>query len=140
MAGCKPRTFGVVGSHRTVPQPVQQLRQKTFDFSFWNWVVNSILMRDFNQCALVPQKLFLDKSAIILFHQMMKISLKHLAKWNGNFFKKMGQPRPFFVYFRSFQTKITNFYYKYMWKMSVQYMVPGFEPTTFGTWLSSHNH
>ena len=28
----------------------------------------------------------------------------------------MGQPRPFFVYFRSFQTTITNFYNKYMWK------------------------
>ena len=25
-------------------------------------------------------------------------------------------------------------------KMSIQYMVPGFELTTFGTWVSSHNH
>ena len=25
-------------------------------------------------------------------------------------------------------------------KMSIQYKVLGFEPTTFGTWLSSHNH
>ena len=24
--------------------------------------------------------------------------------------------------------------------MSIQYTVPGFEPTTFGTWVSSHNH
>ena len=24
--------------------------------------------------------------------------------------------------------------------MSIQYMVPGFEPMTFGTWVSSHNH
>ena len=27
-----------------------------------------------------------------------------------------------------------------MWKMSIQYMVLGFEPTTFGTWVSSHDH
>ena len=29
-----------------------------------------------------------------------------------------------------------------MWKnvMSIQYTVPGFESTTFGTWVSSHNH
>ena len=25
-------------------------------------------------------------------------------------------------------------------KMSIQYMVPGFELTTFGTWVFSHNH
>ena len=112
MAGCKPRTFGVVGSHSSVPQPVQQLRQKTFDFSFWNWVVNSILMRDFNQyrCTLVPQKLFLDKSAIILFHQMMKISLKHLAKWNGNFFlKKWANPGLFLFIFGLFKQKLQIF-------------------------------
>ena len=31
-----------------------------------------------------------------------------------------------------------NFNNKYMWKMmSIQYTVPGFEPTTFGTWVSS---
>ena len=28
-----------------------------------------------------------------------------------------------------------NFYNKY-----IQYTVPGFEPTTFGTWVSSHHH
>ena len=28
----------------------------------------------------------------------------------------MGQPQPLFVYFRSFQTNITNIYNKYMWK------------------------
>ena len=27
-----------------------------------------------------------------------------------------------------------------MWKMSIQYTVLGFEPTTFRTWVSSHNH
>ena len=33
-----------------------------------------------------------------------------------------------------------NFCNKYMWKMSIQYMVPRFEPMTFGMWVSSHNH
>ena len=28
----------------------------------------------------------------------------------------------------------------YIWKFSIQYMVPGFEPTTFRTSVSSHNH
>ena len=27
-----------------------------------------------------------------------------------------------------------------MWKMSIQYTVPGFKLTTFGTWVSFHNH
>ena len=42
-------------------------------------------------------------------------------------FLKWANPGLFFVYFRSFQTNI-------------QYTVPGFEPTTFVTWVSSHNH
>ena len=29
---------------------------------------------------------------------------------------------------------------QFMWKMSIQYLVPGFEPMTFLTWVSSHNH
>ena len=40
-----------------------------------------------------------------------------------------------------FQVKHYNFYNKYMCeKMSIQYKVLGFEPTTFRTWVSSHNH
>ena len=27
-----------------------------------------------------------------------------------------------------------------MWKISIQYMVLGFKPTSFRTWVSSHNH
>ena len=27
-----------------------------------------------------------------------------------------------------------------MWKMSIHYTVLGFDPTTLGTWVSSHNH
>ena len=38
-----------------------------------------------------------------------------------------------------FSNKLHNFYTKQMWKMSIQYMVLGFETTTFETWFS-HNH
>ena len=48
-------------------------------------------------------------------------------------FQKWANPGLFFIYFRLF-------YSKYMWKMSIQYTVPGFELMTFGTWVSSHNH
>ena len=46
----------------------------------------------------------------------------------------MGQPRPLFIFlFLVFSNKHHyNFYNKNMGKMSIQYMVPGFEPTTFG--------
>ena len=54
-------------------------------------------------------------------------------------FKKMGQSSLFHL-FSVFLNKHYNFYNKYMWKMSIQYTVPGFEPTTFRTWVSSHNH
>ena len=52
----------------------------------------------------------------------------------------MGKSRPLFVYFWSFQTNISIFTTNICEKMSIQYTVPGFEPTTFGTWVSSHNH
>ena len=44
----------------------------------------------------------------------------------------------FYCLFSSFQTN--NFYNKYMWKISIQYSVVGFEHSTFRTRVSSHNH
>ena len=54
----------------------------------------------------------------------------------------MGQPRPLFRLFSVFSNKQYNFYNKSVWikVMSIQYPAPGFEPMTFGTWVSSHNH
>ena len=51
------------------------------------------------------------------------------------FLKKMGQTRPLFHLFSVFSNKQNNFFNKSMCKnfMSIQYTVPGFEPTTFGT-------
>ena len=56
------------------------------------------------------------------------------------FFKKMGRLRPLFLFIYVFSNKHLIFYNKYMWKMSIQYIGLGFEPTTFWTWVSSHNH
>ena len=58
---------------------------------------------------------------------------------NSYFLKKLGQPRPLFRLFSVFSNKQYKFYNKSMWKnvMSIQYPAPGFEPTTFGTWVSS---
>ena len=61
--------------------------------------------------------------------------------WWRWFFKKWANPGLFYHLFSVFSIKHHfNFYNKYMWKMSIQYMVPGFEPMTFGTWVSTHNH
>ena len=51
----------------------------------------------------------------------------------------MGHPRPLFRLFPSYQT--LQFLQQINVKnvMSIQYMVLGFEPTTFGTQVSSHN-
>ena len=57
------------------------------------------------------------------------------------FFKKMGQPRPLFRLFLVFSNKHHyNFTTNICEKMSIQYTGPGFEPTTFGTRVSSHYH
>ena len=92
------------------------------------------------------------KVIVVTRDKTYNVRLRHLSiaeVWTCNtmylhcvsfFFLKMGQPRPLFVYFRSFKTKITNFTTNLCEKMSIQYKVPGFEPTTFGMWVSSHNH
>ena len=72
-----------------------------------------------------------------------KIKPKTIYFCCGQFFLflKNGPTRPLFRLFLVFSNKHHyNFYNKYMWKMSIQYTVPGFKPTTFGTWVSSHNH
>ena len=53
---------------------------------------------------------------------------------------KIGHPRPLFRLFESFQTNITIFTTNKCEKMSIQYMLPGFELTTFGNRVSFHNH
>ena len=62
------------------------------------------------------------------------------VKGHKTLVKKMEQPRPLFHLYWSFQTRITIFTTNKCEKMSIQYMVRGFEPMTFGTWVSSHKH
>ena len=52
---------------------------------------------------------------------------------------QMGHHRPLFHLFRLFKQTL-QFYNLKMWKVSIQYMVLGFEPMAFRTWLTSHNH
>ena len=44
------------------------------------------------------------------------------------FYKKSANLGLFFIYFWSFSNKQYHFYNKSMWKMSIQYTAPGFEP------------
>ena len=46
----------------------------------------------------------------------------------------------FYSFISIFSNTNYNFYNKKVWKMSIQYTVPGFELTTVGTQVSSHNH
>ena len=60
----------------------------------------------------------------------------HSTIWStvfAAFFKNMGQPRPLFRLFSFFSNKYYNFYIMCKNVKSIQYPVPGFEPTTFGT-------
>ena len=51
----------------------------------------------------------------------------------------MGHPRPLFVYFHLFKQTLQFLQQTYV-KKCYDHMVPGFEPTTFGTRVSSNNH
>ena len=55
--------------------------------------------------------------------------------------KRWANPGLFYHLFSVFSNKHHyNFTTNVCEKMSIQYTVPGFEPTAFGTWVSSHNH
>ena len=53
-----------------------------------------------------------------------------------------GPTRASFLFILFFSNKQYNFYHKSMWKnvVSIQYMVPWFEPTTSWILVVSHNH
>ena len=59
-----------------------------------------------------------------------------------HYFLKNGPSPASFSFIFVFSKKHYTSYNKYLWRnvMSIQYMVPGFEPTTFGIQVSSHNH
>ena len=71
-------------------------------------------------------------------------NVKRLHQFSSLWLKKtnvanlflMGQPRPLFNLFSSFQIHIAIFTTNTSEKMSIRYTVPGFKLTTFGTWVS----
>ena len=56
------------------------------------------------------------------------------------FFKNGPTPASFLFIFGLFKQTLLQFLQQICEKMSIQYTVPGFEPTTFRSWVSSHNH
>ena len=64
--------------------------------------------------------------------------MSQLALIFCNQFFKCAIPGLFFVYFLLLKQTFQFLSNKYLWKMSVQYMVLGFELTTIRTWVSSH--
>ena len=56
------------------------------------------------------------------------------------FWNKWANPGLFFIYFRLFNHTLQSLKQCFMWKNVFKYMVPGFKLTTFGTWVSFHNH
>ena len=54
--------------------------------------------------------------------------------------KKWANPGLFSFIFGLFKQTIQIFITNICEKMSIQYLAPGFKPTTFGTWVSSHDH
>ena len=56
------------------------------------------------------------------------------------FLSKNGPTPASFSFIFAFPNTYYNFTTNKFEKMSIQYTVPGFELTSFGTWVSSHNH
>ena len=67
---------------------------------------------------------------------------KVYLKWKYCFLIKNDHPRPLSSFIFVFSIKHRYNIYKKceMWKIYFHYMVPGFEHTTFGAWVSSHKH
>ena len=77
-----------------------------------------------------PEGFLLDR---LLAFDCNKGSLKSLKVWYQpqiSYFLNGPTPASFIVNFRSFQTNIITIFTSICEKMSIQYAVPGFEPTT----------
>ena len=88
-----------------------------FIFSPEKWAIHGIFLVDFQSSKMGYPSIF----------------LVYIQSW------KMGYSQHLFGLFSSFQTNITIVNKKSMWKMSIQYMVPGIKPTPFRARVFSHN-
>ena len=66
-------------------------------------------------------------------------------KWNladciANIVVKNGPSQASFSFIFVLPNKHNNFNNQYMWRMSIQYMVLGFEPMPLRTWVFDHKH
>ena len=55
-------------------------------------------------------------------------------------FPRKGEAIPGLFYFLGLFRQTLSSVLQYVWKMFIRYLVPGFEPTTSWTRVSSHNH
>ena len=131
----------------------------------WCWFISHLRKVWKNIFKIIPTCLTFDLSFLLSFRICNPLVTKNLSRpktWERTFknklqickerceeglsffvafYKNGPTPASFIVYFRSFQTNIiTIFTTNICEKMSIQYTVLGFEPMTFGMWVSSHNH
>ena len=93
-----------------------------------------------------------NSQSITIYLTSMKIchsrcnlhTIEFYAPWQfvPLFLLNWANPGLFFIYFRSFQTNIKTILQQINVKNvnSIQHMVPGFEPTSSRSWVTSHNH
>ena len=105
----------------TVPQPLPVSRY-VFREIHKLWLVDDEYQFGFLKWILPTWELY-----GIILHRIKCICLE------------MGHPWPLFIYFCHFKQTL-QFLQQYMWNMSILYMVLGFEPTNFRTWVSTHNN
>ena len=90
-----------------------------------------------------PTRGKLKKSGILkerVFGCDLSEHLLNTGQEGKTFFAKNRPSPATFSFIFVFSNKHYNFYNKYVWKMSIQYTVLGFEHMTFKKWVSSHNH
>ena len=94
----------------------------------WKWFfVNSV------------KNIFNVQSSFLFFARSYSFLTSSMVLWQI-VFKNLSQPRPHLSITFVFSNKNTIFTANKCEKMSIQYTMLGFEPTTFGTWVSSQNH
>ena len=146
--------FSTVNSkfvHRKI-LPMTGFEQQTSDIASdhsVNWVTTTevaFYIQIFDIQSLKLKLLFDQQSMKLNFNGKQGLYFPQLfrAKLATNcqsFLKQMGHSRPLFNLFSSFQTNITILTTNILENvMSIKYMTPEFEPTNFGTRVSSHNH
>ena len=75
-----------------------------------------------------------------LFSISLHVYYVHIIILKTLFFFKNGQTPTSFAFIFCLFKQTKYFFSKSMWKMSIQFMAPGFRPTTSPTWVVSQDH